>query len=206
MTVLAIPDQLPVAGLSFYPQPMIEVTPLRSGRQISADIGPTLWRAAWSTDKMTPDEAGIVRAFYDRVLSTGEFYGYDKLREFPLAYRTGWGALTVSGLPFSGNCRLLSVDANKVDISLDQLPAGFKFSPGDYLAFDYLRVSTSATANGGGALTVAVRPYVRPGWAVNATVMLYRPAARMIILPGTYTDPTTAPWFTTASFEAVQTL
>jgi hypothetical protein len=208
-----IPDALPIVGMSFPPKPMIQITPLRSGRVISADLGPTLWSPRYQSDKMTPDEAGEVRAWYDTLLSANEFYGYDKLREYPLAYALGWGALAIGGNPFAGTCTLASVAGNNVQVALEDLPEGFRFSPGDYLAFDYStslralhRVSAAAIADNSGQLTVEVRPHVRPGWTVGATVLLHRAAARMIILPDTYDEQTEAPWFTTISFTAIQSL
>ncbi|MBN8956889.1 MAG: hypothetical protein J0H17_09995 [Rhizobiales bacterium] len=207
-------DGIPIAGLSFPPQPIAEITPLRSGKQISKDLGPTLWRPKWSTDGLMPEETGKVRAWYDTLTSIGEFYGYDKLREYPLKYATGWGALMVGASPFDGSGRLTDVAANNVEITLDQLPIGFILSPGDYLSFDYLtgaaralhRVSAAATADGSGIMTVEVRPHVRAGWDDNAEVALYRPTGRFVILPGTYAEQTEPPWFTSISFEAIQTL
>lgn len=208
-----MPDELPILGMSFPPQPMHTLTPLRSGKVIAHDIGPTLWKPTWRSDRMTPDEAGVVRAFYDTVLSTGQFFGFDKLREYPLAYAKGWGALQVGGVPFSGTCALEGVSSAAL-VALKGLPIGFVFSPGDYLAFDYLsgsaralhRVVAADTADGDGKVTIEVRPYVRPGWAADVTVMLHRASARMLILPDTYDEQVEAPWFTTISFEAIQTL
>jgi ferric-dicitrate binding protein FerR (iron transport regulator) len=210
----ALPDELPILGMTFKRQPMQEVTPLRSGKQIVKNLGPTLWYARWQSDRMTPDESGPVRAWCDTIEENGEqFYGYDKLREYPLAYALGWGGLTVDGQPFSGDGTLSNVALNNVEVSLADLPAGFVLSPGDYLAFDYStslralhRCSAAATANGAGALTVEVRPHVRPGWAADAVVHLHRAAARMVMLPGTLDDREEAPHFVTTAFEAIQSL
>ncbi|MBN8959327.1 MAG: hypothetical protein J0H17_22675 [Rhizobiales bacterium] len=208
------PDELGVGGWTFPPLPMAEITPLRSGKQISKDLGPTLWKPTWKSVPLTEAKAGAVRAWYDTLTSIGEFYGYDKLRQYPLAYASGWGDLTVSASPFDGSGRLTDVAVNNVEITLDQLPIGFILSPGDYLAFNYLsgaaralhRVSAQATANGSGVMTVEVRPHIRAGWDDNAEVMLYRPSARMVILPGTYSESIEVPMLTSISFEAIQTL
>ncbi len=204
----------PISGMSFQLRPTNEVSPLRSGKQISKDLGPALWTGKWTTDALMPDEAGAARSWYDTLLSTGEFYAYDKMREYPLVYAQGWGSLTVGASPFDGTGRLTDVAANNVEMTIDQLPIGFVLSPGDYLAFDYLsgasralhRAAAAATADGTGVMTVEVRPHIREGWDDNAEVTLYRPSARMIILPGTYSEQIEPPWFTTVSFEAIQTL
>lgn len=212
-------DGLPIAGLSFFPEPMIEVTPLRSGIQISADLGPTLWRGKWELSILDNADAGAVRAVYDTLLSLEVFYGYDKLREYPLAYPNGFTGLTVGGNPFTGICTLDAVADNNKEIDLIDLPADFIFTVGDYIAFDYgagdasralHRVSAGATANANGEVTVEVRPHIRVGWEVVPpavrTVSLYRPSAKMVIVPGTYADQASPPALVKISFEAIQTL
>lgn len=208
----AIPD-LPIAGISFDLEPMIEITPLRSGKQISADLGPTLWRGKWQSSQLGDDEIATVKAWYATLLSAESFYGWDKLREYPRAYADGWGSLTVGGSPFDGTCTLVDVAAGLVEIDLADLPVGFVLSIGDYLAFDYSIdsralhvVVAGGTADGSGNLTIEVRPPVRVGWEADAVVQLHRPAARMIIIPGTWSCPVEAPFFGRASFEAIQTL
>ncbi|MDQ2083084.1 hypothetical protein RA307_23100 [Xanthobacteraceae bacterium Astr-EGSB] len=209
----AMPDELPIVGLSFTPSPMIELSALRSGRQIAKELGPTLWRATWRTAKMTDTEAGIVRSWYDTLLSLEAFLGYDKLREYPLAYKRGFAGLTVGSNPFAGTCTLAGVASDNLQVSLSALPIGLVLSRGDYLAFDYgtdsralHRCSAAATANGSGTLTIEVRPHVRTGWTAGATVALRRAAAHMKVVPDTWSEQTDAPFGTTVSFEAIQTL
>lgn len=210
-----LPDAFKVVGLSFPPAPMIEVTPLRSGRQISHNLGPTLWRPKYDSADLNPARAGEVRALYDTLLSEREFYGFDHSRAYPLAYRrTHWTGLTVGGSPFTGVADLSAVAGSNVEVTLINLPIGFVLSHGDYIAFDYStslralhRVSAPATANGSGQMTVEVRPPIRPGWSAGADVSLYRPAARMIILPGTYSEKVDlVTRLTSISFEAIQSL
>jgi len=209
----AIPDELGLSSLSFPPDPMIEVTPLRSGEQIAVDLGPTLWRGKWQSATLDETKMGIVRAWYDTLLSAQAFYGYDKLREYPLAYRAGFASLTVGGNPFSGVATLTGVASNNLQPTLGSLPAGFVFSPGDYIAFDYgsskralHRVSAAAVADGDGNVTLEVRPAIRPGWNAGAAVFLRRAAALMIILPGSYSEQIVPPTNGQISFEAIQTL
>jgi hypothetical protein len=214
-----IPDELPIVGLSFFADPMMELTPLRSGRKLSVELGPTLWRGRWRAEGLTRREYGVVAAWYDTLLSSETFLGFDKRREYPIAYSTGWGGLTVGGSPFDGTATLSTVAENSREVDLGDLPAGFELTPGDYLAFDYgadassralHRVVAAATASGGGDVTVEVRPPVRTGWQVEEgdgrTVSLYQPAAQMIIVPGSYTEASRLGKFTDVSFEAVQTL
>ncbi len=207
-----MPDELPVFGLSFVPEPMAELTPLRSGRVVAKDSGPTLWRASWETTRMRADEIGVVRAWYDTLLSYEAFHGYDHLREYPLAYRLdGFTGLEVDSEPFEGTCTLADIDETNRLIDLEDLPAGFVLSPGDYLAFDYgsgsralHRVSAGGEADAEGELALEVRPRVRPGWQADATVHLHRAAARMMIVPGSWQERTDFLGWSTVSFEAVE--
>lgn len=209
----AMPDALSVVGLSFTLASIEELSPLRSGRKISKDLGPALWKGRWSSARLLADKAGEARAWYQTLRSQEEFYGFDHARAYPLAYRrTQWAGLTVGGSPFDGTGSLVSVASGNVSMTVDELPVGFAVAPGDYLAFDYLDtralhcVSAAAVANGSGALTVEVRPHIRPGWAADAVVQFYRSAARMVVLPGTYSEQNEMLRFTTISFEAIQTL
>ncbi len=207
----AIPAALRIVGMSFRLAPMAELTPLRSGKQVAKDLGPSLWRARWQSTLHAPADGGAVRAWYDTLLSYEQFLGFHNLRQYPLAYANGWGNLQVGGNPFSGAGQLVGVGANNVEVSLDALPAGFVLSPGDFFAFDYAdtralhRVSAGAVANGSGQVAVEVRPHVRPGWAAAAAVAFYRASARMIVLPDTFEDQEEGRNVRFA-FEAIQSL
>jgi hypothetical protein len=202
----AIPDELHIAGLSFVLQPMVEMTPLRSGKQIAADLGPSIWMGEWSTPILTPAQMGTARAWFDSLSSTRDFYAYDIYRQYPLNYAGGFTG------GFTGACVLTSATPPYA-LTLGSLPAGFKLAPGDYLSFDYNsgtsralhRVSVGGTA-AGGALVLEVRPEIRAGFAGGAAVALYRAAARMMIIPNSYSESLSIPDFGTISFKAVQTL
>jgi hypothetical protein len=206
----AIPSELSdrLSGLTFTLKPMLEISPLRSGRQIALDIGPNLWLGEWRSEAMDATKMGVARAWFDTLSSIQEFYGYDQYRQYPLAYaNTGF----LGG--FTGTCTLTSVTL-PYTIVLGSLPAGFILSPGDYLSFDYTsgttvralhRVSEGGTASGGGSLTIEVRPAVRSGFAGGATVTVFRASARMIVLPESYSENINAS-VGSISFKAIQTL
>jgi hypothetical protein len=217
----ALPD-LKLVGLTFHLEAQHEILPLRSGKKIAMDLGPSYWRAAFSSGELTQAQAGEVQAWYDTLLSTREFYGYDKRREYPYAYRGGWPDFGVSP-EFDGTCTLTDVEANGVEITLVDLPAGFIFTVGDFIAFDYganaralHRVAAGGTASGAGAVALEVRPEVRDGWQLGSPanarpVNLYRAAARMLIVPGSYEEstrggPSAGEDYLSISFEAVQTI
>lgn len=213
MPIPFLPDEFGVEGMSFVPDPTIEVTPLLGGRVLSADLGPTLWRCRVRSSIFNEQRLGVARAWYDSILSLTPFFAYDKLRQYPLQYRNGWGNLLVGGVPFNGTCQISTISSSKL-VTLKTLPAsGFVLSPGDYLAFDYGANGSRALHRIGvggstvdGIVTVEVRPFVRVGWAVNATVYLYRAAAQMIIVPGSYSEEMSPPARGRISFDAVQSL
>lgn len=214
-----IPDEVKWVGLTFLRAPMAELSPLRSGKIISVDVGPELWRARWESGPLDETNAGIARAWVDTLMNVNAFYGYDRIREYPLNYPNGFTGLLVGGNPWGGTALMTAVASNKVEVTLSQLPAGFKLARGDYLSFDYAtpasralhRVVADATATGGGAISaLEVRPYIRPGWNSYsppvATVSFYRASAKMLILPGSYAETEVAPNLLNFSFEAIQTL
>jgi hypothetical protein len=216
-----LPDELRIVGMSFVPQPMQVVTPTRGGNQIAMDLGPTLWVGEFRSGVLTEEEFGIVRAWFDTLSSLEEFYGYDKLREYPLNYReTQWSGLFTGSpavTPFEGSASLVNVVDDGLTVQVGSLPSGFKLRPGDYLAFDYgtiseLRALHRVVSSADAALGVAsveVRPRVRDGWQPNSpsrTVMLHRPSARMVVVPNSYSETETPPFFGEISFRAIQTL
>jgi hypothetical protein len=207
------PDELKAVGLRFQPEPMIEQTPLRSGRIISADLGPTLWRASWTSPAMEEAEFGIVRGWYDTLLGLEAFNAYDLLREYPLAYAGGWPDFGLSP-PFDGTCVLGNV-VNARMVTLVGLPDGFVLSPGDYISFAYgtdslalHRVVAGGAVGSPPDLEIEVRPWVRPGWEGSPApvVNLYRPSCHMKIIPGSWSENSDAARHGRVSFEAVQTI
>lgn len=207
----AVPNELKIAAMVFMPSPMIEVSPLRSGEQISSDLGPVLWRARSESALLTNAQFGEVRAWYDTLLSAEKFLAYDKWRQYPIAHKNGWGSLQVSGNAFDGTGRLVSVTTG-VLLAINTLPTtGFTLSAGDYLSFPYgsslalHRVVAGATSSSG-SLTVEVRPQIRVGYSAGDVISFYRPSCHMKILPGSYSEDVQLPDFGRVSFEARQAL
>lgn len=207
----AMPDELKLVGLDFNLEAMDEQTPLRSGKIISKDLGPALWRASFSTPPMTEDQWREVQAWYATIRSVESFYGYHNLRQYPKAYPEGWGDLEVGGSPFSGLASLAGVSGG-VTASLADLPEGFLLAAGDFLSFSYgtsqalHMVVAGGEADASGDLDVEVRPHIRTGWVADEEVTLHQAYAEMKIVPGSFSAPTDVKGHTTVSFEAIQTL
>lgn len=215
------PDSLHVTSMQFLLQPVLEISATRGGKQLGIDLGPSLWYAEWQSAPMEEEDFGEARAFFDTLASSEAFYAYDNLREYPVTYKSsGWSGLTVSAIPFDGTCYMTDVLDNQVEIVLSSLPIGFILKPGDYLAFDYggadqyralHRVSAMGVADGSGNMAVEVRPYIRAGWEGGESpghraVTLYRPSAKMVVVPGSYSESLPVNRYGSVSFKAVQTL
>lgn len=208
------PAALEIVEMSFFLKPMEELTPLRSGMQLSGDIGPTLWTARYQSAECKEEDFGELRAWWSTLTSMHAFWGYDRLRTHPRLYRAGWGDLMVGGAPFGGTCTLAAVGAVPSLITLEDLPPGFGLRPGDPLAFDYGASSRRARhhvvaggdADAGGVLAIEVRPHLRLGWAAGSTVMLHKAASAMKIIPGSWSESVDWRRIGRVSFDAVQTL
>lgn len=209
------PDELRLVDPTFRLLPMQEITPLRSGGQVAANLGPSLWAADFTSKPLRGRELGIVRAWFDTLASVEECYVYDPRFQYPVSYTAAqFAALTASGSPWNGTGILATVAANNVEIGLDNLSDTFKLRPGDYLSFNYgsssralHRAAASADAVAG-EMTIEVRPHVRPGWDGGSplpTVTFYRAAARMFIVPNSYSERASGS-LVAVSFQAIQSL
>jgi hypothetical protein len=99
-------------------------------------------------------------------------------------------------------------------LKLGGLPAGYSLRRGDMLHVDYgsgprralHRIVEDATANGAGITPFfEVRPYLKTGTTTGAVVTLIKPAAKMMLEPGSF-DPGTEARVHTAgmSFTAIE--
>lgn len=207
-----IPAELRINKVKFTLDTDVEISPVRSGVSIVANLGPSLWMANCSTAVLDEEKLGIVRSFFDTLQLGESFYFYDLLRAYPWAYRkVGFGTLTVSASPFSGSGKIDDVPNTK-QIALKALPIGFILSAGDYLSFAYggsqalHRIAAGGVAGGDGKLTVEVRPTVRPGWTANTDVAFRNPSAEMVVIPKTYDEDIDVSLSGTVSFQATQVL
>lgn len=178
-----------------------------SGQILIADLGPALWSADVTTVEMLHRDATELEALADAIGGpSGSFYLYDPRSAYPKADPTG-------ALLGAANVQINSLPDAK-SISLKGLPPGYVLSAGDYLAFDYAsnptrralhRLAEAVTANGAGVTpAVEVRPFLRPGAAVSAAVMLKKAAARAIIVPGSFDASSVSALTSRITFKAMQ--
>jgi len=184
-----------------------EVSGLGTGEFLAADLGAPYWEADVSSRPYTHREARALQARFAALTgSLSAFYLYNPLACYPAADRRGF-------LVDGSTVLVDSVDANRRDLSLKGLPAGYVLTAGDLLAITYLStrralhlVVTGGTADGTGDLQVEVAPSVRTGVAADDAVSLSKPAAKVKLLPGTLAVEQASVTRSRIRFRARQTL
>ncbi len=199
---------MPVASATFVLQFGQEVSGQGSGRTIAKNLRPPLWRATVMSTPLDADEANQVEALFDALQGTmGTFYAWNPKAPYPASDPEG----RVVG---TSAVKIKAIEESALLISLKGLPVGYILTRGDMLAFDFgsspvhralHRINAaSVVADGSGETALfAVWPPLRTGAAADIVVNLKQAAAEMIILPGTFTAPTSGPT-TQISFDALQ--
>ncbi|WP_265518972.1 hypothetical protein [Nitratireductor luteus] len=187
-----------------------ELSGLGSGQIIGADLAEPLWTTDVRLFPAFSDDAVDIQAMIeslDGVLKT--FYLYDPRTSHPRADPDGsiLGAATPT---------IAGLNANNRAMAVTGLPAGYVLSRGDMLAFDYAdparralhRIGETVIADGTGLTPeFEVRPHFRPGVETGLPVNLIKPAAKMIIVPGSYQPPVSDDYGTTSiTFTALQSI
>lgn len=171
-----------------------EVSGLAGGPIYVADLAPKYWEADVTFINLENAVARRIQGIIESLdESMNDFYWYDPRCEYPIADPSG--SILAGSSP-----KIADLRNNNKELTIKSVPNAFTFSPGDFLAFDYgsspvhralHRVVGGAAVSGGVSDWVEVRPFIRPGAAVNADVTLIRAAAQMKIIPGSF-DPGTA--------------
>lgn len=176
-----------------------------------ADIGPAYWKASYATDVLTREQFGVWTAWLSSLRGRlRTFKGRPALWRWPQAYPRGFGALTVSGLPFDGTGNLASIGANRDQITIDQIPAGFVLKAGDYLSIpvgtkQHIHRVTEGAIGGASSVTVSVEPPIRPNASTGIPVLLDAPYCEMV-LDGTPSAPRQGTRGGQIAFSATQAL
>ena len=115
----------------------------------------------------------------------------------------------IDDLDFSSAAVVATIAANRKEISLSSLPAGYVASVGDYIQIgdkDLHMVMEAVTASEGGVTTqFEVRPHLWPGVTAPVAATLVKPSCIMAIVPGSIS--TTADMATgrgTVTFQAIE--
>ncbi|MCB1393247.1 hypothetical protein [Nitrobacter sp.] len=157
------------------------------GRTIVKDLGNPIWRLAAQSRPLSANEMDYWRARL-QALENGlqTFYGRSMSRCYPILYPNGsWP----TGGSFDGTATLATINDNRKAITVSDLPSGFQFSVGDYLAIgnDLHQVVEAATASSGTTPEFEVRPHiwlgVEAGGSPATAITVLKPSCLMSIVP-----------------------
>lgn len=202
-------DTLKVRSAPFLLVSQQEYSGLGTGDGIAHDLGPMLWEAPVQSAPMPLAEAQAMLARIDALDGAiNAFYAYNPSKAYPAADPDGskLGASTPT---------IHTIAANRKEMRVTGLPAGYVLSAGDMLAVDYgspsrrslVRLVTGATASSGGLTPLfEVRPHLRAGITTTLPVMLRKPSMKCKILPGSFSTAHDLMVTGTLSFTMRQTL
>nr|WP_246671794.1 hypothetical protein [Mesorhizobium sp. B2-2-3] len=159
-------------------------------------IGTPWWTAQYTGVWRNKAEFGLLDAFMMQAGDDGEtFLGYDVFRPRPILMDTGapLSGTKAGGGAFNGTAVLNSI-TNSRTVVIGGLPAGFQFSPGDYVEFRMTaltrslhRIMAPATTNGAGVVTLSIKYGLDlDNFTTSAVVNFEKAACVMQIDPGSY--------------------
>ena len=186
-----------------------EFSGLGTGEGLAHDLGPRLWQMAVQSAPQPFDDVQALRARIDALDGAiNTFYATYKGKEYPKADPDG--SILGSATP-----TIHTIDANRKEMRVTGLPAGYVLTAGDMLAVDYgspsrralVRLVTGATASGAGLTPLfEVRPHLRPGITTTLDAILKKPAMKCKIVPGSLSTEDNMMVTGSISFTVRQTL
>lgn len=186
-----------------------EFSGLGTGEGLAADLGPALWQMSVQSASQSMDDVIALRAKLDALDGAiHTLYATDKMREYPKADPDGstLGASTPT---------INTIDANRKELRITGLPAGYVISAGDMFSISYgspsrqawCRVVTGAVADVAGLTPlIEVRQHLPPGVTTTLAVTLIKSAMKCKIVPGSLTPEDNLMVTGTLSFTLRQTL
>ncbi|MCV9997322.1 hypothetical protein OE766_03600 [Pararhizobium sp. YC-54] len=202
-------DKLRISSVIWSIQRGDEMSGSGDGRFWQAELTPPLWMAEVTLTELGNDAAKQIAALIRKLHGAQEaFFLYDPVSQFPQADKKGLflGSSVVTVGAVGGSRRTLS---------LLGLPGGYVLTLGDKIQIPYgsdptryafLEISETVAANGSGVTgQFEVFPHVPTGVGPDQSVILKRPACKVIVQPGSH-NPGTAQNIMTegATFKVIQ--
>ncbi|HEV7345466.1 MAG TPA: hypothetical protein VGN60_07520 [Devosia sp.] len=202
-------DILPVQSVVWELTRQQELTGLGSGEALAADLAPSLWMGEVSLRPLLHTDARAMAARIDMLDGA--------IHAFYLANPLGWyPKMDPHSTIYGASAPVLAtIAANRKEVAISGLPAGYKLSAGDMFAVDYgspsrrglYRLGADVAASGAGLTAlVEVRPHLRPGVTEALSVTFARPAAKVKMVAGTVSQQMHSANRTRISFRVIQTL
>lgn len=200
-------DLCTIKTTTFWPLFRQELSRTAGGVTQAKDLGSALWRASYTTaPARIADAAAIEAALISLNGSARSFLAHDLRRPFPIAHPGGYGgALSISNL--------YSEDAFSIQLTAPD--GGLELRPGDYIGFEYgprpsralhMVVEAGKIVTPGASKKFKLRPALRPGAEIGASVTVNHAACEMILEPGQGAPSLAEGRTSSLSFTAIQIL
>ena len=185
-------QRLRVREFNWRRQDWVESSQTAGGDIITRELAAPKWIADVTLAQYNNRDADEVQALFEAILPHRHFYMHNIRRPFPAAVPDG----TLLG---SFDPILFAIGSDNVSIRLSSLPPNYVLTRGDMIAYDregsrrsLHRVIDTVQASGSGASPYfTVAPAIKSGSATGVRVFLRRPAARMMIAPGSFVSGVT---------------
>lgn len=205
----SLADKLDIRSVEWQLRRYDELSGLGSGEMLAAQLAPPRWSGSVSLVAMTHAKAAEVQALFEALDGPmNSFYLYAPQKQFPVMDPDG--SILGTDTP-----TIHTIGVNNRSLRLQGLPEGYVLSVGDFLSFSYgenperrafHRVVERVVASSSGVTPLfEMRPHLRPGVAVDLPVALVRPAAKVFVVPDSFTPGTaSAAWTEGMSFQVMQ--
>lgn len=200
MTSLITLPLVPFTSCEFDPVQPQNVERMEGRRVESQAFGTAYWTAKFTTGYLTPIEYGLMDAFLMRCAAGGVmFLGYDAFRPRPILHNQKFSPLLgekAGGGIFVGDAKLRQI-LNSTTVIVEDLPAGFQLSAGDYLEIrkaelvrSLHRIMAPATADASGRVTLSIQFALDlQHFTLPCTAHFEKPSCTMQIDPGSARSP-----------------
>lgn len=208
----------PFESGEFEPDYSLVRSPTRGGRVQVANVGPSLWKMEFASHVLDHIEAQEYLAWLQSLRGGARlFKAWHPMCAYPYWYRNGWGDLVHAGgsTPFSGSGELNSIGTQRDQITVTNLPNGFKLACGDMLSMPLgasgrtlHRVMVPVTANGLGVAVIRIEPSIHISMSVAEPaqeVLFHKPYCLAVVDADSIRGPWQPGRFGRVQFSAVQT-
>lgn len=179
-------NKLRIREFNWSRRDFVESSGTARGDIITKEIAAPKWIADVSLARCNNRDADEMQALLEAVLPHGRFYLYNVRRPYPAADPTG--EILSDGEPI-----LQALGSNNVSLRVSGLPSRYTLTAGDMIAFNrgnrrslHRIVETGEATSSGLSPYLAIRPPLKPGSEAGVRVFLKKPAALMMIAPGSF--------------------
>lgn len=147
----------------------------RGGDPQAIELASPLWNMRYRTIPLSEADAETVDAWLASLRGGAKkFKAWSPLRQWPLAYPTGFGGQTrQGGGSFDGTATITATAGTLDSVTINTLPSTFKITTGDLVSIGYasgartLHKAMETVTASAGAASFAVEPVLLPGGPVG---------------------------------------